>query len=82
MQSISCKFIVENENKQELNHHIDINSGNKTKSSTNKRRRLNDKNTQFENISSEIIDDDIVVLTPLNGRSSSKIEHYKRKEKD
>ena len=78
MQCIWCKFIVENENKQELNHHIDIKSGNKTKSSTNKRRRFNDKNTQFENISSEIIDDDIAVLIPLNDMPTIMAEEVAR----
>ena len=68
IQSTWCELIVENDNKQALNQNRDINSRNKIKSGNNKRRRLNNNNNnvQFENSSSEIIDDEIVILKPLN----------------
>ena len=65
MQSTWCKLITENENRQELNHCANINFRNKIKSSTNKRRRLNVNNVQFENVTSKIIEDDIAALTHL-----------------
>ena len=67
IQSTWCKLITENYNKHELNQNGEINSSNKIKPGNAKRRRLNNNNNvQFENASSEIIDDEIVVLNPLN----------------
>ena len=65
MLSNRCKFIPENKNKQKINHNRGIDFRNKNKSNANKRRRLNN-NEQFENISTEIINDDVGILNPIN----------------
>ena len=44
MQYFWIKFILENDNNQELNQNRDIKSRNKIKSVNNKKRRLNFKN--------------------------------------
>ena len=64
MQSNWCVLLTENENKKEINHNRGLDFRNK-KSSANKRRILNN-NVQFENVSTEIIDDDVAILNPTN----------------
>ena len=60
-----CKFITQNENKQDINHNKGLDCINKTEPSANKKRRINN-HVQFESVSSEIIDDDISMLNPMN----------------
>ena len=59
---------------KKLNYCANTNFRNKIKSRTNKRRRLNVNNVQFENVNSKKIEDNIAALTPLYGMPTTMAE--------